>query len=294
VSNISTLVSDIYALIQEKPNAEAPQVWFTDELARDLSTDISVRLRQHYGTPQRAGLRLSQMGPRCPRSLWFSVHHPELAEALPAWATLKYAYGHILEAQSIALAKAAGHEVTGEQDEVYVDGVRGHRDAVIDGCVVDVKSCNSFSFKAIKNAQMEEDDFLSGYLDQLDGYVVGSSEDPLVRMKNKGYILAVDKTLGHMCLHEHTIRERSIRDRIQQAKRICDSPTPPACTCQTVPDGKSGNTRLDTKASYNVFKYECFPKLRTFLYSEGPRYLSRVERKPDVPEIDRDGNIVYN
>jgi hypothetical protein len=294
VSNISTLIADIYALVQEKPDAEAPKVWFTDELARELSTDISLRLRQHYGTPQGASLRLSQMGPRCPRALWFSVHHPELAEALPAWATLKYSYGHILEAQCIALAKAAGHEVTGEQDEVYVDGIRGHRDAVIDGCVVDVKSCNSFSFKAIKNAKMEEDDFLSGYLDQLDGYVVGSSEDPLVRVKDKGYILAVDKTLGHMCLHEHRVRERSIKTRIADYKRIAGLEKPPACTCETVPEGKSGNVKLSIRASYNPYRHSCFPSLRTFLYAEGPRYFTKVARKPDVPEIDREGNIVYN
>ena len=48
-----------------------------------------------------------------------------------------YAFGHMIEGLAIGLAKASGHEVLGEQDEIYVDGIRGpHRDCVIDGCVV--------------------------------------------------------------------------------------------------------------------------------------------------------------
>jgi len=80
------------------------------------------------------------------KPLWHSIHTPEKAEALPAWAEIKYTYGHILEALAISLAKAAGHEVTGEQDAITVDGILGHRDCVIDGCVVDVKSANRPEF----------------------------------------------------------------------------------------------------------------------------------------------------
>src|SRR6266849_6159935 len=42
------------------------------------------------------------------------------------------------------MAKAAGHEVLGEQDELTLDGVVGHRDCVIDGCIVDVKTTSRF------------------------------------------------------------------------------------------------------------------------------------------------------
>ena len=124
-------------------------------------------------------LRLSQMGPRCPKALWYSIHHPELAEKLPTWAKFKYAYGHILEAFAIILAKEAGHDVTGEQDAIEVDGVIGHRDCVIDGCIVDVKSASSRSFQKFKTKTLAQDDPF-GYLDQLDAYMAGSLEDPLV------------------------------------------------------------------------------------------------------------------
>ena len=233
------------------------------------------------------------MGPRCPKALWCSIHEPELAEPLPAWANIKYSYGHILEALAVTLSKASGHEVTGEQDAVTVDGIIGHRDCIIDGCIVDVKSCSSRSFTKIKTGGLKEDDPF-GYLDQLDAYMVGSLEDPLVRIKDKAYILAIDKQLGHMCLYEHTIRERRVRERIQQAKEVVAGDTPPACTCQTIADGKSGNIRLGVAASYSAQKYQCFPRLRTFLYADGPRYLTHVERKPDVTEVDKHGKVVYN
>lgn len=266
--------------------------WFT-ELSEAFSHDVAGRLRQQFEEQKKPSLRLSQMGPRCPKALWHSIHTPGEAEPLPPWANIKYSFGHILEALAIALAKAAGHEVTGEQDELYVDGIRGHRDCVIDGCLVDVKSSSTFSFQKFKDKSIKDSDTF-GYLDQLDGYLVGSNTDPLVRVKDKAYLLAIDKQLGHMCIYEHFIREDHIRDRIASSKAIVSRSTPPPCECGTVPDGKSGNIKLDTKASYSGYKHCCFPNLRTFLYASGPVYLTKVVRTPDVTEIDKHGNLVYN
>jgi hypothetical protein len=235
------------------------------------------------------------MGPRCPKALWHSIHTPECEEALPPWAQVKFSFGHILEALCIALAKEAGHKVEGEQDELIVDGIKGHRDCIIDGAVVDVKSCSSRAFEKLKNKSIAQDDPF-GYLDQLDGYVVGSLEDPCVTIKDKGYLLGIDKTLGHMVLYEHVIREQSIRARIKSYKQIVGLANPPACECGTQPYGTSGNITLDTKASYSLFKHTCFPRLRTFLYASGPVYFTHVERRPKdhVLEINREGKVVYN
>jgi hypothetical protein len=279
------LIEDIYSTVKRKDD------WFTEDIAASLGNDIASRLKVHYGQHEGGRLRLSQMGPKCPRALWYSYHNPELAEPLPPPAVLKYSYGHIIEAQTIALAKAAGHEVTGEQDELVVDGIKGHRDCVIDGCLVDVKSASSYSFQKFKDGSIKDNDTF-GYLDQLDGYLVGSSDDPLVRTKDRGYILAIDKTLGHMVLYEHHLRNEAIRERIRCYKEIVSGGVPPRCECGVIPDGKSGNIKLDVRASYNNFKYCCFPNLRTFLYANGPVYLTTVIRKPDVIEIDQYGNRV--
>lgn len=285
---IQTLIKDIQALVTRRDG------WFTDELSKTFASEVSLRLQQQFEAVERKPtLRLSQMGPRCPCALWHSIHKPELNEPLPPWAEIKFTYGHILEALAITLAKAAGHEVTGEQDELIVDGIRGHRDCVIDGCLVDVKSSTTRGFAKFKDKTIATSDTF-GYLDQLDGYMAGSLEDPLVRVKDKAYLLAIDKQLGHMVLYEHKPRPDQIREVIARYKRIVSLPTAPACECGTVADGKSGNIKLDTKAAYSAQKFSCFPGVRTFLYSDGPRYLTTIKRMPDVTEVDRHGNYLYH
>lgn len=284
---IQTLIQDIYKVVQKDGS------WFNG-VATEFGNELAIKLtEQAKPRATTATLRLSQMGPKCPSELWYSIHTPMAAEPMPPWALVKFTYGHILEALAIAMAKAAGHEVTGEQDAVSVDGIVGHRDCVIDGCIVDVKSASSRMFTKFKDRSIASNDPF-GYLDQLDGYLVGSMDDPLVRTKDRAYLLVIDKTLGHMCLYEHFIRENSIRERIRTYKDVVALDRPPTCTCEEVSDGKSGNLKLGVRASYNAFKYCCRPKLRTFLYASGPVYLTRVVRRPDVTEIDKYGRIVYN
>ena len=249
-----------------------------------MGADIARAIQQSFGPHQHRGIRLSGLGPKCPKAFWHSVHTPELAEPIPPYARVKYAYGHIIEHLVIGLAKAAGHEVTGEQDELVADGITGHRDCVIDGAIIDIKSSSSRGFQKFKDKTIaQSDDF--GYLDQLDGYILGSQSDPLVTIKDRAYLLAVDKTLGHMCLYEHKFREASVRKRIEECKRLASLQVPPHCQCGTRPDGKSGNICLDTKASYSPYKKLCFPEVRTFLYASGPVYLTKVVRTPDVTEL---------
>src|SRR6266404_91861 len=287
MTEIKTLIPDIYRMVGSQEN------WLTNDITAKFVSELSIKLQESFREKEGPRLRLSQMGPKCPSELWHSIHSPLLAEPLPAWARIKYTYGHILEALVIAMAKAAGHEVTGEQDAVSVDGIIGHRDCVIDGCIVDVKSASSRAFQKFKDGTIASEDTF-GYLDQLDGYLVGSLDDPLVRNKTTAYLLAIDKQLGHMCLYEHTARQESIRKRIRDYRDVIALDRAPECTCEEVSDGKSGNYRLGIRASYNSFKYQCRPQLRTFRYSDGLRYLTKVVRKPDVPEINRHGQIIYN
>lgn len=290
MKNINSLIKDIYATVGHRELG-----WFTGNIAEDFSRELNLRLVEATAPRKEvSGLRLSKMGEHCPCQLWHSVHTPELAEPYQPWALIKFTYGHILETLVIALAKAAGHEVTGEQDALTLDGVPGHRDCVIDGCIVDVKSLNSLGFQKVKDGNVATDTFLRDYLDQLDGYLVASANDPLVRVKDRGYILAIDKVKGHLALYEHKVRESSIRERIRRYKSIVALEKAPACTCGTVADGKSGNIKLDLKASYNPYKFCCKPGLKVFIYADGPRYLTKVVRKPDVLEVDRYGKIIYN
>ena len=291
MTSINTLIPDIYKLVGGEDVSSL--------VTPDLGTNIASAVQQSLGKHERRGLRLSGLGPKCPKHLWHSVNTPELEEPIPPYARIKFTYGHIIEHLVTGLAAAAGHRVEGQQDELVVDGIVGHRDCVIDGAIVDVKSASSLSFKKFKDKTIaENDDF--GYLDQLDAYLVGSLHDPLVTVKDRAYLLAVDKTLGHMALYEHRLREKHIRLRIQQYKEIVSRDRPPSCQCATEPDGESGNIILGTTASYSGYKHLCFPGLRTFIGSGGKvRHFSKVVKIPKykgfpLKEVDKHGNVVYN
>ncbi len=286
MTSIHTLKTDIYTFLQTEKNwQESVQPFFLPNLIGIKSSE------------RKSALRLSQMGDRCPRALWYSIHHPELDQLLPPWVQFKFAYGHLVEALVIALAKTCGHEVTGEQDEISYMGVKGHRDCVIDGCLVDVKSASGRGMDKFKGSLATSDTF--GYLDQLDGYLSASAEDHLVRVKDKGYLFAVNRDSGHMEMYEHVHRPESITNRIRKYQEIIGRDIPPLCECGTLPLGVNGNISLDVRASYSAQKYSCCPTLRCFLYSDGPKYLTHVAKRPfnaqgPITEVDRYGRVCYN
>lgn len=282
MKSIKTLIKDVYDVVKQEEWFDEDRLQgYCGELGRAVYSGLRPR-------DQVSALRLSQMGEKCPRSLWASVHQPSIQTPFRPQTRIVFHYGHVIEQLALALAKAAGHTVEGEQDELELLGIKGHRDCVIDGCIVDVKSVTSRGMETFKAGKVEEDIFLRAYLDQLDGYTVASYDDPLVTNKEFAYIWAIDKQLGHMYLHEHRVRPDSIRQRITEYKTIVASETPPACTCQTVQERVTGNIKLDTKASYNPYKYFCFPDLRTFIVKGKPVDYTRLFTKPDGIEVFRD------
>lgn len=268
MKSIYTLIPDVQQLLTTKG-------WWSDEISSYCTRAVDQRLRANFTETEgiRRGLRLSRMGDTCPRQVWYSVHHPELAELLPYNAILKYTYGHIIEALALTLAKASGHTVEGEQNEITLDGISGHCDCVIDGNIVDIKSSSTRGMAKYRSvAEFEaSDDF--GYLDQIDGYVVGSREDVVVLNKKSGFIWAIDKTLGNMVLYEHEVRPERIKERISRYKQYSGSSTPPPCNCGTRRHGSTGSLALDIRASYSPYRRVCFPNLRTIIEKGKPVYL---------------------
>ncbi len=225
---------------------------------------------------------MSNFGTKCDRKLWYSVNRPDAKEPLLPHTRLKFLYGDIVESLVLSLAKEAGHKVEGEQDELVLDGVVGHRDAIIDGLLVDVKSANSRSFQKFK-AEVFDDTF--GYLDQLNLYLEASKDDPRLTIKKAGGLLAVDKELGH--LHLRMVRKDEVdwSAKIRDRKAMVGLSTPPERPYKDVPEGTSGNRKLGTMCAYCQFKATCWPGLRTFVYSSGPVFLSKVVREPNVLEV---------
>lgn len=276
---IETLVDDIYGVIGS--GKEVPEE-ATNAFTRDLAGIIKQRVQDARG---KAGyLRVSNLGEHCDRKLWLSVNHPDTAEPLPPNALLKFLLGDVWEAVLLFLARVSGHDVKGEQDEVSLFGVTGHRDAVIDGTVVDVKSASTRSFSKFEDGLSHETDSF-GYIFQLQSYLECGQDDPVVTDKDRAAFLVGDKTLGDLHLDMHSRHKIDFEALVQKKKEMLASPKLPPRGYPDVEDGKSGNRKLGVACSYCPFKKVCWTNLRGFAYSNGPRFLTNVNRLPDVPEF---------
>lgn len=275
---LDTLPDDIYNLFDPSVNHESSEENL-DNMAKNIKEIMRSRLQEQ--PESRTPLRFSSLG-KPDRQIWFEAHPVEGGkEPLLPKTYLKFMYGAVLEEILLFLTKEAGHEVTDEQREVEVDGVKGHIDAIIDGTVVDVKSASSYGYKKFEESTVTQDDPF-GYVDQLAGY-----SNVLTPGKEAAW-LAFDKVAGDICISKLgpvTIEHHQPAERIAHLKEVIASETPPELCYQPVPDGKSGNFKLPVGCSYCAHKYRCHPSVRTFLYSTGPRFLTKVVREPDVPEV---------
>lgn len=275
--SINTLVADIYGLFDNPPKLDDTEV---EELGRELANHVVGSLKAREETPS---LRFSNIGTPCKRKLWYSVRAPQLGEKLPAHVRIKFLFGNLLESILLFFAKQSGHDVRGGQDELSIAGVKGHRDGVIDGRTVDVKSATTNSFKKFKeNALLRDDPF--GYIDQINAYRHADKEN----VDDKVSFLAIDKQLGHVCLDTYEANDVDYEAKINELKELVAGDSPPPRHYSDEPFGASGNRKLGTNCSYCPFKSSCWPGLRTFVYSNGPVHLTHVANEPKVLEARND------
>lgn len=276
---ISTLVEDINELLVNGLK-EIP-----DKILIDFKESLfSTTIKALTDRDKEPTLRMSNIGKPCERQLWYELNTPNEGEKLRAEMFMKFTTGHVLEELLLFLADRSGHIVTGRQDELEISGIKGHRDCIIDGMLIDCKSASTYSYKKFKEGLKPETDSF-GYLGQLRSYAYSGRDDPLVTIKNKAGFLVIDKTLGHICLDIHEFDFTGIEEEYERKKTLVASEVIPDRGFQPEPFGKSGNMMLGTNCSYCSYNKICHPGLRTFLYSTGPKYLTQVVREPDVPEL---------
>jgi hypothetical protein len=269
------VIEDVYDLFDPNKGHE-PNEDNLNAFAENIKEVLRTRLAKRE--PLNNPLRFSSLGKQ-DRQLWYMAKdYPQ--EDISSKTYFKFLYGDVIEQLLIFLVKEAGHTVEDEQKEVEVDGVKGHIDCKIDGVLVDVKSASPYGFgKFVRNVVHEDDPF--GYTQQLSGYA--QVETP----KQPAAWLAMEKVNGSLALSTLStsiINDYPVDDRIAHLKKVIASDEPPARCYPDEEDGKSGNRKLGTGCSYCAFKHSCWPGLRTFLYSNGPRYLTNVAKVPDVPE----------
>lgn len=283
MKSIDTLVSDMENVLLGKGGWDAA-------VGQMIGDNISEMAKARFGQPQepRTNLSMSSLGTPCHRKLWYKVNQSENAEVLEANALLKFFYGDMIEELALGLAAQAGHTVVGQQDKMEAHGIKGHRDAVIDGMTVDVKSASPYSFKKFKEGNLREQDPF-GYISQLSSYVYAAQDDPLVTNKTEGAFLVIDKVNGHICLDKYDFTEelKTKADEIEAIKAMAASKMPPPREYEDEPQSKtSPNRKLKMECGYCEFKKACWPGLRMFAYANGPLFLTSVKKELKVPEVE--------
>ena len=282
MKRVEDVVQDIYALMESK-DAD-PSVDVEAEIDK-FGESVKELMRTEFGRKKREDnrrLRLSNIG-RTDRYLWNHFNGTE-GEELQPHTYVKFMYGHLIEEMLLFLTRMAGHSVTDEQKVCKVEGVVGHMDCKIDGIVTDVKSASSFGFKKFKDGTLANDDPF-GYIDQIKAYAHDCGETQV------GW-LTMDKANGHLTYLKYDLEnveneklKEPIVDRVKHIKQLVEGDEPTEYCYDPVPDGKSGNMKLAMGCSYCQFKEHCYPNMRVFAYSYGPKYLVDVVKEPKVQEV---------
>tara|TARA_R100000306_G_scaffold62362_1_gene68943 strand:- start:3680 stop:4540 length:861 start_codon:yes stop_codon:yes gene_type:complete len=272
--HISQLIPDIYDRITSNKKVSKDNL---DAFLEGIRSAVIKQMEEKRGDSGEKSLRMSSIG-KPDRKIWMEINGPKIEKSYTGPTLIKFLYGSIIEELVIFLAKESGHEVDNLQKKIKVNSIVGHIDCTIDDEIVDIKSASDFAFRKFKSGSIESDDPF-GYIGQISGYVEGEGKDV-------GYLLALNKVTGDMCLLE--IDEFTLinaGERIKKLKKIISSDIVPDFCYESVPDGKSGNMKLSRDCGYCSYKWTCFPNMRVFRYSDSVKYLTEVTKEPQVNEI---------
>ena len=284
---LDALVPDIYAMLMDKgltPKEVAV-------VARSFGEECENILNEVMKEKDRGGrLRLSAIG-KPDRKQWLDYHQHGTGEPIDGPTYIKFLYGHLIEAMVVALARLAGHSVTEQQKEVEVSGVKGHIDGYVDGVLADIKSASSYGFKKFKYNELHQNDQFH-YIPQLMSYAHAEGQDEIAWV-------AMDKASGELTVLRYDLLDQGASYseavaafdpsfQVSTIKDVIASDHMPERCYEDVPDGESGNRKLDSGCHWCEYKKVCWPDLRTFQYANGPKYLTHVNRTPRVIEVHPD------
>ena len=229
-------------------------------------------------------LRASNIGTG-ERKLWYQARDKDFS-SLSMEDELKFLFGHLLEAVLILLIKEAGHTVSNAQDDLEVNGVKGHSDGVLNGVIPnDIKSASSFSFPKFSRGTLLDDDSF-GY-----GWQMKFYKEALEKLNDTEYDevswLAIDKQYGKLALmtaDADELPEQSVSDRIDHLNKSLASQEPPE-RCYPVTVHDNGDEEIHKNCYYCKYKLDCWGRLRTFKYAQKDRHFTKVVGKKTVEEI---------
>jgi hypothetical protein len=285
MSNLSNVVPDIYKHLDSLSNGTALPL--TDEDI-DFTTESIREVLKSWATPRakdaKFHLRMSNVGKAARQLYYESKKDSSEPSSINAPTQIKFLYGHLLEEIVLMLVRMAGHKVTDEQKEIDVEGIKGHMDCKINGEVVDVKTASRFAFQKFQNGRLPYDDPF-GYLAQLSGYEEAENT-------SNGGFLVMNKESGELCMYTPELEDKvDIVAKINSLIPALALDTEPERCYDPVPDGVKGNMKLPKDCNWCEFKFQCHADandgegLRTFKYSNGLSYLTKVVNTPKVDEL---------
>lgn len=282
--NLSTLVPDIYQQLELLSEGQ-PLPISEEEIDNTVEAIRSCLLS--WSRPSERNnqftVRMSNVG-KPDRQLWYEKRDESVNRTIDGATQIKFLYGHLLEEIVLMLVRMTKHTVTDEQKEVVVEGITGHMDCKIDGEVVDVKTASRFAFNKFRDGRLSEDDPF-GYLGQLAGYEAAEGTE-------NGGFLVINKESGDLCMYvPDDLDKPNIKSKITNLLPALELETKPDFCYPQVPDGKKGNMKLPKGCAWCRYKHDCYKNcndglgLRTFKYSNGLTYLTKVVSEPKVEEL---------
>ena len=284
MKKLDTVVEDIYKEVSKISDGKTLKV--TEKQLDEFAAGMKSAMK-HWLTPREVKkpyLRMSNIG-RPERQLWYDMKLDPKENIIDASTQIKFLYGHLLEEVVLFLVNLSGHKITDQQKEVKIKGIKGHMDCKIDGEVVDIKSASNFAFRKFKDGTLPNKDSF-GYLAQLAGYEEAEQS-------TGGGFLAINKESGELSLFKpQSLDKPNIKQKIDTLNKQLKKKTPPARCHAPVPNGSYGNMQLPTECKWCPHKFVCHKDanegkgLRTFKYSTGLTYLTKVVRLPKVEEVN--------
>jgi|TARA_R100001463_G_scaffold97913_1_gene152407 hypothetical protein len=284
MKKLDTVVEDIYKEVSKISEGKTLKV--TEKQLDEFAAGMKSAMK-HWLTPREVKkpyLRMSNIG-RPERQLWYDMKLDPKENIIDASTQIKFLYGHLLEEVVLFLVNLSGHKITDQQKEVKIKGIKGHMDCKIDGEVVDIKSASNFAFRKFKDGTLPNKDSF-GYLAQLAGYEEAEQS-------TGGGFLAINKESGELSLFKpQSLDKPNIKQKIDTLNKQLKKKTPPARCHAPVPNGSYGNMQLPTECKWCPHKFVCHKDanegkgLRTFKYSTGLTYLTKVVRLPKVEEVN--------
>mgnify|MGYP003672013778 FL=1 len=284
MKKLDTVVEDIYKEVSKISDGKTLKV--TEKQLDEFAAGMKSAMK-HWLTPREVKkpyLRMSNIG-RPERQLWYDMKLDPKENIIDASTQIKFLYGHLLEEVVLFLVNLSGHKITDQQKEVKIKGIKGHMDCKIDGEVVDIKSASNFAFRKFKDGTLPNKDSF-GYLAQLAGYEEAEQS-------TGGGFLAINKESGELSLFKpQSLDKPNIKQKIDTLNQQLKKKTPPVRCYAPVPNGSYGNMQLPTECKWCPHKFVCHKDanegkgLRTFKYSTGLTYLTKVVRLPKVEEVN--------